>query len=330
MKKLYFIVIALAVVLFSCKEDPVPDEPIILDNLDDLEISSMVIDGDNTLWIATDDGLYKKVTDGYLEIELNSDITVTALAYESNINTLWAGTAAGIYKIKLGETETTGELISADKLSNTHILDVYIDSESARWFGTKTGITRSKGDTWQKEKFKKNQNSIADLGFSDHAITSIAAWEGHYFFATAGYKLWWTSGWDDSVDAFTSASYWDPPYNGVAITDTMYAVFIDSRDFQWFGGQEGIQVHIGDDPKTNNYAFKTELVNEHVHCIAEAPNGEIWCGTENGISIGSVSESGVVWNPSTANLTNNFITSIVFQGNTAWIGTKEGLNEITL
>jgi len=331
MKRLIFFVIALAVVLFSCERDPVTsNEPTILDNLDNFEISAMAVDGDNTLWIASDSGLYKKVTDGYVEIELNSDIAVTALAYESSINTLWAGTTTGIYEIKLGGSETTGELIGAELLSNNHILDAYIEGDSVRWFGTKIGFTRSKGDTWQKEKFKKNQFSIADLDFADLAITSIGVWEGNYFFATAGNKLWRASDWDESVDAFTGASMWDPPYNGLAITDTMYAVFIDSRHFQWFGGKEGVQVHIGNDPKSDNYSFKAELVNENVRCIAEAPDGEIWCGTENGISIGTVTDSGVEWNASTANLTSNFVTSIIFQGNTAWVGTKEGLNKIIL
>ncbi len=309
---------------------------ISLAEFNNLSISALAVDGSDKLWIASNNGLYTEVDDGYLLVGLGKNQNVTALAYESNSNTLWAGTEASIYKLALGESELAGDSISSGLLSNSHILSAFINENAIRWFGTKTGITRNEGETWQKEKFKKNQSgTVTNLTFETKAVTSIAVWEGNYFFATAGSKLWRTTGWDESVDAFTSASMWDLGYNGDAIADTMYYAFIDSNGYQWFGGQEGVQVHIGNDPdnydpKSGNFSFKAELVNANVRCIAEAPNGDIWCGTENGISIGTISDAGVEWNASTETLSNNFVTSIIFQGNTAWVGTKTGLNKIDL
>ena len=328
MKKSFFVAIALIAIMFSCKKDPVTpsDEPVIVDNLDNLAISALAVDGTNKLWVATNNGLYKEVDDGYLLINLGTTLHVTALNYESSNNSIWAGTEAGIYKVMLGETEIAGDSVSSDLLSNDTIMAAFIDENSVRWFGTKTGITRNENENWQKDKFRSSIGGTTDLAFADDAVTSIGAWDGNYFFATAGHKLWRTSNWDESVDAFTGATMWDPPYNGMAITDTMYAVFIDSRGLQWFGGQEGVQFHSGDDPKADNQSFKDELVDENVHCIAEDPSGNIWCGTENGISI----FDGNNWNASNAALSNNFVTSIIFQGNTAWVGTKMGLNKIAL
>ena len=303
--------------------------PVILtlSQFNNIGISALALDGTNKLWIASNSGLYKEVNEGYLLVGLGSNSHVTALTYENSSNTIWAGTENGIYKVQLGESIISGDSISANNLSNNHILSIYIDENSTRWIATKTGFTRNEGTTWQKDKFKKNASgSITDITFSSKAVTSIGIWEGDYFFSTAGYKLWRTTDWDETVDAFTGASMWDPPYNGMAITDTMYAVFIDSRGLQWFGGQEGVLYHSGHDPKTDNQSFKNELINKNVHCIAEDPNGNIWCGTENGISI----FNGTNWSTPTATLSNNFVNAIVFQGNKAWIGTKMGINKIDL
>ena len=303
--------------------------PVVLtiNDFSDLSISALAIDGNNKIWIASDNGLYTEIDGGFTLVSLGVSQKINTLTYESNNNTLWVGTNASIYKIILDNLTTIDDPIDSGFLSNDTIVTVYIDENLVRWVGTKKSVTRNEGDNWQKDNLRRySTGQFDELPFANNAVNSIGMWEGDYYFATEGYKLWRLNGWDESIDAFTGASIWDPPYNGSAISDTMYAVFIDSRGLQWFGGQEGVQFHSGDDPKTENNSFKEELVNENVHCIAEDPNGNIWCGTEDGISI----FDGSGWNTSTATLSNNFVTSIIFQGNTAWVGTKKGLNKISL
>ncbi len=330
MKKYLLIAVSVLLILFSCEKDPVTPEinkPVVLENLDNFEISALAVDGTNTLWIASDSGLFVTVPNGYSPVNLDTDLPVTALAYENNNNIIWAGTKQGLYQIIPEETDTVKSAVSDDLLSNNNILDVYIDENSVRWIGTKIGFTRNEGDSWQKDNFKNSLNGdITNLAFYSVSVNSIGIWDGDYYFATAGNKLWRTFDWNESVDAFSGATMWDFPYNGFAITDTMYAVFIDTKGQQWFGGTEGVQVHIGHNSKSDNTSYYDELVDVNVHCIAEAPNGDIWCGTENGISV----FNGTNWNTSTEILTNNFVTAITFQGNIAWIGTKKGLNKIPL
>jgi ligand-binding sensor domain-containing protein len=102
----------------------------------------------------------------------------------------------------------------------------------------------------------------------------------------------------------------------------MYVAFIDSKGQQWFGGTEGIQVHIGDDPKIDNISWYDELVSPIVHCAAEAPDGKIWVGTEKGISI----YDGTNWTILTSNLPDLCVSAIVFnKDGKAVVGTKKGL-----
>ncbi|MFA9390378.1 MAG: two-component regulator propeller domain-containing protein [Prolixibacteraceae bacterium] len=326
MKNLFLFTTLFLVVFYSCKpDDVIISSSKIVDNLDNYAISALAFDQSQTLWIACDTGLFKAINNGYELFDLGVSDPVTALAYENSANTMWVGTTAGLYQLKLGEADTTAIAISTDLVSNSSILSAYADENSTRWFGTEYGFTRSSGDTWQKDNFKQNATgAITSLPFHDFGINSIGIWDGDYFFATAGNKLWRTFEWKESVDAFTGATQWDSPYNGTAISDTMYVVFIDSQGVQWFGGKKGVQIHVGHDPKTNNYMFREELVNPNVRCIAEAPNGEIWCGTEDGISI----YDGESWSALTTTFPNNFITSISFDGNKVWVGTKKGLFEI--
>jgi len=324
MKKIFYFTTILFIVLSSCEKDD-ETKSTILPNLDRFSISSLAFDGSNQLWVATDTGLFKLLTSGYELFDIGVDVQVTAVTFDQSINSLWIGTTGGIYQIKLGDADSTVVSIALDQLSNTTILSVYVDENSEKWFGTGRGVTRNANNKWQKDKFKMNiSGALVNMPFYEYAVTSIGIWEGNYFFATAGNKLWRTVDWQPSVDAFTGATMWDQPYNGFAIADTMYAVFIDSKGQQWFGGKEGVQVHIGHDPESDNTPYFDELVNPIVHCIAEDTNGNIWVGTENGISI----FDGENWTASTATLPNKYITAISFHGNKAWVGTKQGLTEI--
>jgi hypothetical protein len=146
-----------------------------------------------------------------------------------------------------------------------------------------------------------------------------------YYFATNLYGLYRTWGYKDSVDAFTGASQWGAPYNGAAAADTMFVVYVDSKGNQWMGGIKGLQAHTGHNAKMNIQAYISELPNQRVHAIAEAPSGNIWVGTENGIAI----FNGSTWTNNTTILPNPFITAIAFDADgSAWVGTKKGLVNI--
>ncbi len=88
------------------------------------------------------------------------------------------------------------------------------------------------------------------------------------------------------------------------------------------GGTNGVQYHTGHDSKQNITPFLSDLPNPRVHAIAEAKDGKIWVGTENGIAI----YDGTNWTTMTAGLANLFITAIAFDSNgSAWVGTQKGL-----
>jgi len=320
MNKNFLLIPLLLSALISCENeeptDPFPD-------LKQYAISSLAYDNSENLWVGTDSGLFKIVEKSYQLIEYKNVSPARSLAFDESSNVLWVGTYDGLTKISLSGNPIGLDSYKGENLSNDSINSIYINSDSYRWFGTKRGITLNRSDNWFKEKFKKNlSGTITNLSFESIGVNAITSLDGNYYFATNGQGLYRTFTWNEDVNAFSGATQWLSPYNGTALSDTMYVAFVDSKGQQWFGGTEGIQVHIGDDPKKDNTSWYDELVSPVVHCAAESPDGKIWVGTEKGISI----YDGTSWTSLTSNLPDLFVTAIVFnKEGRAIVGTKKGL-----
>ena len=194
------------------------------------------------------------------------------------------------------------------------------------WFGSDYGISLNKSGNYKKEYFLTNiLGDQLNLDIETTKINSIGAWEGDYYFATVGGALFHAYGYSDSLDAFTGASTLGVPHNGNSITSTMYVVYVDNQGRQWFGGTDGVQVHVGHDTKSNNTSYGEELPDLNVHAISQAPDGKIWVGTEKGLSV----FNGTTWTTVTDNLPDLFVTAIAFDTDgSAWVGTKKGIVNI--
>jgi len=312
-------------IFFGCQTTKKKNE-IVVPDINSYSISSIVVDKSNTKWIGTDNGLYKTVTNGYVLEDISIPGKISTLFYEKSSNTLWVGTPAGLSKIGIGGSDISSSVISSKNLSNDSVQAIYVDSTSKRWFGSASGVTLNKNSTWKKENFIYNLlKKLVAMDIEQVSINSIACWDGDYYFATNVYGLYRAKGYNDTVDAFTGATQWFKPYNGDAAVDTMFAVYVDSKGNQWMGGTNGIQVHSGHDAKSNMTSFNIELPNLYVHAIAEAPDGKIWVGTEQGLA----KYDGSTWTKITTGLPNLFVTAIAFDKNgSAWIGTKQGIVNI--
>jgi hypothetical protein len=321
MKSLLKYFIFSLVFFYACKEDK--KEKKVVGDLNSYSISSIVLDKLNTKWIGTDQGLFKRVANGYELQDISGKIL--SLFFEKSSNTLWVGTDGGLYKGSVSGENISISRIPSSNLSNNMVWSAYVDSSAKRWFGTDLGFTLNKGTVWKTDKFLYNDlGALNSMDIEQASINAIAIGNGNYFFATNSYGLYRAYGYDESVDAFSGATQWASPYNGESAVDSIFAVIIDSQGSLWFGGTNGVQRHLnGQDSKLYNDYFINELPNPRVHAIAEAPDGNIWAGTENGYAI----FDGNSWTDQTNKLTDNkFVTSIAFDTDgSAFIGTKKGL-----
>jgi ligand-binding sensor domain-containing protein len=299
----------------------------ILSNLNHQFISSIAIDGSNIKWIGADSGLYKSVENGFVLENILFSGKIHSLFFEQPSNTLWIGSDGGLTKVIINGSNISSTMVPSINLSNQSIQSEYIDSTSKRWFGTANGFSLNINTTWKISNFQYSSalKEIHPMDIEKTGINSISCWNGDYYFATNTYGLYRAFNFKDSIDAFTGATQWASPYNGNAVTDTMFVVFVDSKGNQWMGGTNGVQVHTGHDSKLNITSFSDVLPNLYIHAIAEAPDGKIWVGTEQGLA----KYDGTNWATVKSGLPSLFITAIAFDKvGSAWIGTKMGLINI--
>jgi ligand-binding sensor domain-containing protein len=323
MKYLNYLAVLLLCMIWSCEGK---------DNNDGIikeittPVNALIVDKNNTRWIGTNEGLYKSIEGGYELQKLSVAGKVYSLYYETASDILWIGTESSLLKAPIVTNDITDDAIPANQLSNPKVLAMHIDEGSKRWFGTLKGFSLNDKDIWKKENFRVNsENTIFAMDIEEFTVNSIASWEGDYFFATSGAKLYRAFDYNDTLDAFTGATQWDAPYNGQGITDTMFVVYVDREGKQWMGGKEGLQVHTGHDPKFQNVNYYEELPDYYILTINQAPDGDIWVGTRKGIGIYDGSD----WTVLTNGLPDLNVTSIAFdKDGSAWIGTKKGLVNI--
>ncbi|MBN1117200.1 MAG: hypothetical protein JXA77_08350 [Bacteroidales bacterium] len=325
MKNIKLLALLLIGIIWSCGEKPVVVKEVIETEIN-TEVTAIAIDKNNTKWIGTDKGLYKSVEEGYKLMDISVTGKIYSLFYEESGNMLWISTESALLKATISDDDLSEIEVDNSNLSNPKVNDLHIDNSSKRWFGTELGISLNYGETWKKENFRINtEGDLFEMKIEDFPVNSIASWDGDYFFATSGAKLYRAFDYDESVDAFSGATQWDPPYNGPSITDTMFSVFVDNQGNQWMGGKEGIQVHTGHDakdPQSFIYIFKDELPDSYVLSITQAANGDIWIGTRKGLAV----FNGTAWETITENLPDLYITAIAFDKVAGtWVGTKSGL-----
>jgi len=326
MKYFKFLPFILIGLFWSCKDEVIDDTPKkeVIKEIT-TAVNSIAVDKNNTKWIGTSDGLYKSVTDGFELQELTLTGEIYSLFYDESLNVLWIGTESGLFKAKIENDNLQVTAIPNENLSNPKVLSIYKDNSSKNWVATEKGFTLNYGETWKKEKFRINlQNNLFAMPIEDFTINSISSWDGDYFFATSGAKIYRAFDYNASVDAFSGATQWDSPYNGSSVTDTMFVVFIDKTGQQWMGGKEGIQVHTGHNPKDMGSFtyYYDELPANYVLAINQTPSGDIWVGTRKGIGVYKGSD----WEIKSAGLPDLYITSIAFdKDGKTWIGTRKGL-----
>jgi hypothetical protein len=263
MKYRKYLVFILLISFFACRDDEDPEKE-ILPSIE-TAVNALAVDKYNTKWIGTDDGLYKSVADGYELQDIAGDKKITALYYEEGGDILWIGSSAGLLKATVSVDKITAYSIDSVNLSNPEVRAIHVDQDTRRWFGTAKGISLTYDEQWKKENFRVNrQGTLFAMDLENYPINSIASAEGEYYFATGGARLYRAVDYDPEVDAFSGATQWCVPYNGLSVTDTMFVVFIDQEGKQWMGARRGsrfIQVMI----RSNRVALPITMMNFRIH-----------------------------------------------------------------
>lgn len=321
------ILLFVLIILGACKKNDPKNENEIVQEIT-TAVNAITIDNKNTKWVGTDDGLYRSIDDGFQIVDISESNKIHALFYDNSNDLLWIGTETALLNAIITKNGLNDVAISNENLSDPKVVSMHFDDDSKHWFGTETGFSLNYNDKWKNGIFRVNSSGKTfPMTVENFTVNSITSWDGDYFFATSGAKLYRAFDFDETVDAFTGATQWDFPYNGYAISDTMFVVFIDNVGNQWMGGKEGIQVHKGHDPKDFEAFtyYYDELPDFYVLTINQAPNNDIWVGTRKGLA----KFDGSNWETIADGLPGLIVNSIAFdEDGSAWVGTNKGLAHI--
>jgi ligand-binding sensor domain-containing protein len=211
---------------------------------------------------------------------------------------------------------------NAPILSND-VLGIAAGESTICWIGTARGVSALNKDKWLNPDYDMHYpESVFEL----FPITSMATnLKGDSLYVgTAGGGI--ARIYRDDLDGISGASVyaqWGPidlP------SDNIRSVYIAPDGTKWFGTEEGIARHTGENTLDNWTVFTTEngLIDNYVQAICGDQKGNIWFGTKAGISV----FNGSSWTSYTQDnglASNNILSIATDKTGNIWIGTDVGI-----
>lgn len=280
-------------------------------------------DKSNRLWLAlygginilkfNSDSIVNLVTldQDYDEIPSNIILNIE----EDTDKNLWFGTQdAGAFKIILNGADSgkVALLNNSTPLNDITVWDILNDSRGNLWFATdKGGINKLSDDGI---KYITQQNGLS----GNQAYKLFEDYENNIWVGTFGSGLCQFLG-----ENFIHITEVD----GLANKHVL-SIVNDNENSFWIATEgEGIQHFINEKNtiKFQNYTTKNGLVDDFVNSIAKAPNGNLWIGTQKGISQYD-GKTFLNFTSSDVKMLENSVRCIfVDKSNIVWIGTTDGL-----
>lgn len=272
-----------------------------------------LISQDNIVWIGTDKGLGKYEND---EIEilstkngLTSDI-ILCLFIDSK-NNLWIGTQDGLNQFdKNGIMKAWTE---KDGLISNRVRSITEDHLGNIWIGTSKGISLFKDENFL--------NLDKTNGLANDRIRCLTTdnfnniWIGTYFGGIMRFN-------HQDFIAYT-------PQEGL-ISNQIYSISEDDNGNIMTGTYDGVSLLKIENEKLVSCANTTQfngLADNAVKTIYKDENDYYWYGTANGISI--MKNNKTIQITKKEGLKNANITEIKKYKGTYWIGTEDGLAQIS-
>ncbi len=227
------------------------------------------------LWIAGTNSLVKFDGTNFINKFFTTyglpQLGVNDIAVDNN-DVKWFATDDGVYAFN----DTLFTIYTTlNGLYNDNVLTVFVDNQNNKWFGTENGVAMFDGVNWTID----TTNGIANLG----VITAINQDDnGEMWFATSGETI--------------NGSNWIYNYDGnqwgtFAASDNVSQIYFDNIGNKWFVEDNGISIlnKFG----WIHYNSPNDLLFTSPKCLTENPNGALWIGCFEGISIFSGNPLGI-------------------------------------
>lgn len=308
-------------------------------NLSNYNITEILIDSKDDIYIATEDGLnfYDKEDDNFIRL-FNSEDEKYSLSsqfvysvVEDSYGSFWVGTDNGLNKI----TSNSDEIVKYysdggyNSISDDFIFKLYADNSDNLWIGTYSGGLN-------KLNLKTNEIEVYKNDIKDDS--SIPGNFIRYILRDSRNILWIAT--NDGLSMFNEEenkfiNYKSKVYDPQSIvSDNILSLFEDASGAIWVGTYGGISLFNPQNSFKNykNDPFNTNSLSENMIAgIYEDDDGLLWVGTvHEGINVIDRKNGNITKFRSSDDensLSNNYIRDIAGIGNEIWIATEFGLSK---
>lgn len=252
---------------------------------------------------------------------------------EDNFHNIWIGTNKSLIKMDRDTMKITQYISNESKESvkDDRIDSIFIDNQNNIWVSTTNNglikIIVKKGETNKVIRYYHDKNDDTTIP-SNSTKSIIQDKNGTIWIGT-------DSGLCKYLGDDKFYTYYNNYDSNSLLDDNIYSLMQDSTGLIWVGTYTGINIF---DPNNKITQYKSDPLNQNslssdvIQGIYEDDDGLLWIGTrDRGLNIMDRKNnkySKVLSGDGEYNLTSNFIRVIEGSGNTVWVGTDYGLNQI--
>lgn len=324
-KRKYFLICAVIAAFSSGCEKNSPAEENI--ELPSQTIKNIMVDKNDTKWIATDKGVvsYDGTTlTKYSDNSFVNDGSATRLFLEESqtANKIWICSSNGLSTFEHNDNKISSfinyQTSTAGILSNS-VLSMNIDLQSTKYIATSAGLSILSNGNWDQYFGKSGENIL-----SKYKISAVATSKNNWVYVS-------TSGGGVSrfkyLDAVSGATTYTKDWASGLKSNNILTVEVVDDTCQWYGTDNGIAFHTSELTKSDwtHYSRTDGLICDTVSTIVKDLSGNIWFGTPKGIS----KLNNTVWtNYTTENgLVSNVVNTLAVDlDGSIWVGTDNGIS----
>ncbi|MDX1701555.1 MAG: two-component regulator propeller domain-containing protein, partial [Melioribacteraceae bacterium] len=262
-------------------------------------ITSLLSDNQNNLWICTEGGLsiFNKDRNQFVNFKHNpSDLrslsnSLLRSIYMDNHNLIWIGTlGGGVSKLNLKKKFNQFNHNPSDEysLSNNIIRAVEEDSKENLWIGTLgSGLNR-----FERSENRFYRINSFEIGLSSNDVTSI--------FEDSKKNLW-IGTWGGGLNRIKLSKYYkileserfvNKPFDKNSLSSNIVQdIYEDADGNLWIGTEDGLNLYDISEGHFQRFQFdpadEISISDNRVQsrCIIEDNSGTLWIGTWNGLNM---------------------------------------------
>lgn len=291
------------------------------------------VDNKDNIWFLTELGIVSyNGKDWSLHNDKMTGKDIKDIAFDNNIEGtgFWIATASGITSLKsLTEKDSPSSLYTTDnaEIMSNDIMKIVVGKNDIKWIGTEKGVSAFYKNKWLKNDYEDIYPSAI---FEAYPITAMATNQtgDSLYVATKGAGI--ARIFKNKVDGVSGASVYSQWGPIIIPSDNILSVFIAKNGTKWFGTDMGIAGHTGDDTLDNWVVYTTDegVVNDVIQAIGGDQKGNLWFGTQGGISVFDGTKFTNYTKDNGLN-SNNILCIVTDSKGVVWIGTDDGVNSYT-